>query len=72
MLSSPVLQKTIAAFGEQLHIKEMRIKHETISNPDDNNLGEVLLSYGKDPEWAESSAGADSKICHCTSRRIAS
>ena len=40
------LQKTIAALGEWLHgIKETLSRHETISNPDDYNLGEVLLSY---------------------------
>ena len=40
------LQKTIAALGEWLHnIRETLTKHETISNPDDYNLGEVLLSY---------------------------
>ena len=40
------LQKTIAALGEWLRsIKETLTKHETISNPDDYNLGEVLLSY---------------------------
>ena len=40
------LQKTIAALGEWLQgIKEALTKHETISNPDDYNLGEVLLSY---------------------------
>ena len=40
------LQKTIAALGEWLQgIKETLSRHETISNPDDYNLGEVLLSY---------------------------
>ncbi len=40
------LQKTIAALGEWLQgIKETLTRHETISNPDDYNLGEVLLSY---------------------------
>ncbi len=40
------LQKTIASLVEWLRgIKEALTKHETISNPDDYNLGEVLLSY---------------------------
>ena len=40
------LQKTIAALGEWLRgIRETLTRHETISNPDDYNLGEVLLSY---------------------------
>lgn len=40
------LQKTIAALVEWLRgIKETLTRHETISNPDDYNLGEVLLSY---------------------------
>jgi len=40
------LQKAIAALGEWLQgIKETLINHETISNPEDYNLGEVLLSY---------------------------
>lgn len=40
------LQKTIAALGEWLQgIKETLSRHKTISNPDDYNLGEVLLSY---------------------------
>ena len=40
------LQKTIAALGEWLQgIKETLSRHETISNPDDYSLGEVLLSY---------------------------
>ena len=40
------LQKAIAALGEWLQgIKETLSRHETISNPDDYNLGEVLLSY---------------------------
>ena len=40
------LQKTIATLGEWLQgIKETLTRHETISNPDDYNLGEVLLSY---------------------------
>ncbi len=40
------LQKTIAALGEWLQgIKKTLTRHETISNPDDYNLGEVLLSY---------------------------
>ena len=40
------LQKSIAALGEWLHsLKETLTRHETISNPDDYNLGEVLLSY---------------------------
>ena len=40
------LQKTIAALGEWLQgIKETLSRHETISNPDDYNLSEVLLSY---------------------------
>ena len=42
------LQKTIAALGEWLQgIKETLSRHETISNPDDYSLGEVLLSYLK-------------------------
>ena len=40
------LQITIAALGEWLRgIRETLTRHETISNPDDYNLGEVLLSY---------------------------
>ena len=40
------LQKTIASLVEWLRgIKEALTKHETISNPDDYNLGEVLLCY---------------------------
>ena len=40
------LQKTIAALGQWLHgIKETLTRHQTISNPDDYNLGDVLLSY---------------------------
>ena len=40
------LQKTIAALGEWLrNIRETLSQHETITNPDDYNLGEVLLSY---------------------------
>ena len=40
------LQKTIAALGEwPRSITETLTRHETISNPDDYNLGEVLLSY---------------------------
>lgn len=40
------LQKTIAALGEWLQgIRETLTRHQTISNPDDYNLGEVLLSY---------------------------
>lgn len=40
------LQKTIAALSEWLQgIKETLTRHETISNPDDYNLGDVLLSY---------------------------
>ena len=40
------LQKSVAALVEWLHsIKETLTHHETISNPDDYNLGEVLLSY---------------------------
>jgi len=40
------LQKTIASLVEWLRgIKEALTKHETISNTDDYNLGEVLLSY---------------------------
>lgn len=40
------LQKTIAALGEWLQgIKEILTRHETLANPDDYNLGEVLLSY---------------------------
>ena len=40
------LQKAIANLGEWLQdIKEMLSRHETISNPDDYSLGEVLLSY---------------------------
>lgn len=40
------LQKTIAALGEWLrNIKETLSHQETISNPDDYRLGDVLLSY---------------------------
>lgn len=40
------LHKTIAALGEWLQgIRETLTRHETISNPDDYNLGDVLLSY---------------------------
>ena len=40
------LQKSVAALGEWLQsIKEALTCHETISNPDDYNLGDVLLSY---------------------------
>ena len=40
------LQKSVAALGEWLQsIKEALTRHETISNPDDYNLGDVLLSY---------------------------
>lgn len=40
------LQKSVAALGEWLHsIKETLIHHETISNADDYNLGDVLLRY---------------------------
>ena len=40
------LQKAIANLAEWLRgIKETLSRHETISNPDDYNLGEVLLSY---------------------------
>ncbi len=40
------LQKAIATLGEWLQlIKETLTRHETISNPDDYNLGDVLLSY---------------------------
>ena len=40
------LQKTIAALNEWLQkIRETILQHETITNPDDYNLGEVLLSY---------------------------
>lgn len=40
------LQKTITALCEWLQgIKETLTWHETISNPDDYNLGDVLLSY---------------------------
>lgn len=40
------LQKAIAALDEWLQgIKEMLSRHETISNPDNYSLGEVLLSY---------------------------
>ena len=40
------LQKAIANLAEWLHgIKETLSRHETISNPDDYTLGEVLLSY---------------------------
>ena len=39
------LQKSVAALGEWLQsIKEALTRHETISNPDDYNLGDVLLS----------------------------
>ena len=40
------LQKTITALGEWLQgIRETLTRHQTISNPDDYNLGDVLLSY---------------------------
>lgn len=40
------LQKSVAALGEWLQsIKEALTCHETVSNSDDYNLGEVLLSY---------------------------
>lgn len=40
------LQKSVAALGEWLQsIKETLTCHETISNPDDYNLGDVLLRY---------------------------
>ncbi|MBP3542150.1 MAG: MobA/MobL family protein [Clostridia bacterium] len=40
------LQKTIAALGEWLrNIRETLLQHEIITNPDNFNLGEVLLSY---------------------------
>lgn len=40
------LQKSVAALSEWLRsIKEALTFHETISNPDDYNLGDVLLSY---------------------------
>ena len=40
------LQKSVAALGEWLQsIKEALTCHETISNPDDFNLGDVLLRY---------------------------
>lgn len=40
------LQKSIAALGEWLQcIKDVLAYHETISNPDNYNLGDVLLSY---------------------------
>ena len=40
------LQKSVAALGEWLQsIKEALTRHETISNPGDYNLGDVLLSY---------------------------
>ena len=40
------LQKTIAALGEWLQgIRETLTRHQTISNPDAYNLGDVLLSY---------------------------
>ncbi|MBP3542007.1 MAG: MobA/MobL family protein [Clostridia bacterium] len=40
------LQKTFATLAEWLQgIKKTLTRHETISNPDDYNLGEVLLSY---------------------------
>ena len=40
------LQKTIAALGEWLrNIRETLSQHEIITNPDNFNLGEVLLSY---------------------------
>ena len=40
------LQKSVADLGEWLQsIKEALTCHETISNPDDYNLGDVLLSY---------------------------
>lgn len=40
------LQKTIAALGEWLQsIKETLSRQETVSNPEDYRLGDVLLSY---------------------------
>lgn len=40
------LQKSVAALVEWLQsIKETLNRHETIANPDDYNLGDVLLSY---------------------------
>ena len=40
------LQKSVVALAEWLQsIKETLTHHETISNPDDYNLGDVLLSY---------------------------
>ncbi|MBO5500661.1 MAG: MobA/MobL family protein, partial [Clostridia bacterium] len=40
------LQKTIAALGEWLrNIRETLSQHEIITNPDNFNLGEVLLNY---------------------------
>lgn len=40
------LQKSVAALGEWLqNIKETLARHDTIANPDDYNLGDVLLSY---------------------------
>jgi len=40
------LQKAIAALDEWLQkIRDAISQHETITNPDDYNLGEVLLSY---------------------------
>ena len=40
------LQKTITVLGEWLRsIRENLSRHETISNPDDYRLGDVLLSY---------------------------
>ena len=40
------LQKAIAALSEWLRdIREMLTRHETVTNPDDYSIGEVLLSY---------------------------
>ena len=40
------LQKTIATLSEWLRdIREMLARHETVTNPDDYSIGEVLLNY---------------------------